>query len=216
MIGSTYGCRMEAPMELRQLEYVVAVVDHGTFTAAAAAVFVTQPSLSQGIRALETELGVDLFHRVGRRVVPSAAGEAFVHPARQTLRDAAVAREAAFAVRGLSAGRLSIATLPTLAVDPLAAWVGRFRIDHPGVDVEIVEPEDAASVHQLVRDGRCDVGLAELARADDLEAVPLGDHIIVAVAPAAARLPRSGRVPLVRLAAFPLVSTPPGTSTRDL
>jgi len=53
-------------MELRQVEYVVGVVDAGTFTAAAAALHVSQPSLSQGIARLEAELGTPLFHRVGR------------------------------------------------------------------------------------------------------------------------------------------------------
>src|SRR4051812_44389259 len=163
-------------MELRQLEYVVAVVDHGTFTRAAAAVHVAQPSLSQGIRALEAELGVELFHRVGRRAVLAPAGAAFVGPARQTLRDAAIARDAAAAVRGLRAGRLDIATLPTLAVAPLAGWVGAFRTAYPGVMVSVVEPEDAASVERLVRDGACDIGLAELSGHDDLVAVPLDEQ----------------------------------------
>jgi LysR family carnitine catabolism transcriptional activator len=203
-------------VDLRQLEYVVAVVDHGTFTQAAVVTHVTQPSLSQGIRSLEAELGVDLFHRVGRRAVVSAAGEAFVGPARQALRDARSAREAAAAVRGLTAGRLEIATLPTLAVDPLAAWVGAFREAYPGVDIVVSEPEDAASVHRLVGDGRCEIGLAELPAPPELEVVPLGSQRIVAIAPASADLPRSTRVPLTRLAALPVVSTPVGTSTRGV
>src|SRR5205814_2874874 len=84
------------------------------------------------------------------------------------------------------------------------------------VQVGIVEPEDAASIDSLVRQGRCDVGLAELPGGRDLEVIPLGEQAIVAIAPATARLPTSGRAPLARLASFPLVSTPPGTSTRDL
>jgi DNA-binding transcriptional LysR family regulator len=203
-------------MDLRQFEYVIAVVDEGTFTRAATAAHVTQPSLSQGIRALERELGVELFHRVGRRAVLSAAGEVFIGPARQALRDAAVARDAVRAVRGLTAGRLDIATLPTLAVEPLAAWVGGFRRAYPGVQISVVEPEDAPSVHELVRDGRSEVGLAELPAPSDLEVVSLGDQELVAIAPADADLPVSDRVAVSDLARFPLVSTPPGTSTRQL
>src|SRR6478735_661352 len=73
-------------MELHQLRYAVAVVDQGTFTAAAAACFVAQPSLSQAVRQLERELGAELFARIGRRVRLTAAGEAFVPAAREALR----------------------------------------------------------------------------------------------------------------------------------
>src|SRR4051812_50094563 len=120
-------------MELRQLEYVVAVVDHGTFTRAAAAVHVAQPSLSQGIRALEAELGVELFHRVGRRALLAPAGAAFVGPARQTLRDAAIARGAADAGRGLRAGRPDIAPLPTPPRAPPAPGGGALPTPPPPV-----------------------------------------------------------------------------------
>src|SRR6476469_5549333 len=106
-------------MDLRQLEYVVAVVEHGGFTKAAAALHVAQPSLSQGVRGLERELGVELFERVGRSVAIDAAG--------RVLRDAAELRTASAAVTGLVTGRLDIVALPTLAVDPLARLIGEFR-----------------------------------------------------------------------------------------
>ena len=67
-----------------------------------------QPSLSQTVRSLETELGVELFHRTGRRVVLTAAGEALLEPARRALRDAETAREAAVAVAGLVAGHVDV------------------------------------------------------------------------------------------------------------
>jgi len=88
-------------MELRQVEYVVGVVEHGGFTRAATALHVTQPALSEGIARLEAELGVALFHRVGRRAVVSAAGEAFLEPARQLLRDRAVLTTSVAAVVGI-------------------------------------------------------------------------------------------------------------------
>src|SRR5512142_2900976 len=101
-------------MELRQIEYVLAVVDEGGFTRAARALRVTQPSLSQGIRTLERELGVDLFRRLGRTVALTSAGEAFVAPARATLRDAAIARGAVAEVTEVLTGTLELVALPTL------------------------------------------------------------------------------------------------------
>jgi DNA-binding transcriptional LysR family regulator len=63
-------------VDARQLEYFLAVVDHGGVNRAAAALYLAQPSLSQSIRALERDLGHQLFHRVGRRLVLTDAGQA--------------------------------------------------------------------------------------------------------------------------------------------
>src|SRR5258707_6689817 len=90
-------------MEIRQIEYVVGVVEQGGFTRAAEALHVTQPALSEGIRRLEAELGLELFHRVGRRALQSSAGEAFLEPARQGLRDLGGLRPSVEAGRRLNA-----------------------------------------------------------------------------------------------------------------
>ncbi len=129
-------------MDLRQLAIVVAVVDEGGFTSAADALEVSQPTVSQAVRALEVELGVELFLRSGRTVRLTAAGEALLEPARQALRDAATARAAVAEVAGLTAGHLDLVCLPTLAVAPTAELIGRFRRAHPGVTVRLAEPDD--------------------------------------------------------------------------
>jgi LysR family transcriptional regulator, carnitine catabolism transcriptional activator len=201
-------------MDLRQIEYVVGVIDHGTFTAAAAELHVSQPSLSQGIARLETELGITLFHRLARGVRPTTAGVAFVGPARQILRDVAVLEESVRAVAGLESGTLDLVALPTLAADPLAAIVGAFRRAHPGVVVHVTEPESADAVAERVRDGRAELGLAELpVRGGDLAGDALGDQELVVILP-------PGDVPDVSriedLADLPLVTSPIGTSTRRL
>jgi DNA-binding transcriptional LysR family regulator len=204
-------------MDLRQLAYVVAVVDHGGFTAAADELHVAQPSLSQSVRSLERELGVDLFHRTGRAVVLTAAGEALLGPARQALRDAAIARAAVADVAGLTAGRLDLVCLPTLAVFPVAGLVGRFRQAHPGVAVRLAEPEDANAVAHGVRTGRSEIGFTELPLAlPGLQTHELEQHDFVAVLPRAdaVRAGRSTRLSIKALAALPLITTPIGTSTR--
>jgi DNA-binding transcriptional LysR family regulator len=198
-------------MDLRSLGYVVAIVDEGGFGKAADALGVTQPSLSQAVKALENELGAQLFHRLGRSVTLTAAGEALLGPARQALRDAEVARAAVTDVAGLRAGRLDLVCLPTLAVYPVAELVGRFRTQHPGVQVHIVEPEDADAVAELVRTGASELGFAELPlRLADLDSVELTSHQFVAVT----RPPGEGPIGIAELATLPLIATPPGTSTR--
>jgi DNA-binding transcriptional LysR family regulator len=203
-------------MELRQANYVVAVVEHGGFGRAARALGVSQPSVSQSISALEHELGVALFHRVGRRVTLTAAGAAFLEPARQLQRDAAIARQAVRAVQAAASGRLDLVALPTLAVDPLAPLIGRFRTTYPAVTVRLVEPEDAAAVATMVRDGRCELGFAQLPVGPGLAEIELAPQEIMAVCPPGTARPKRGRLAVDAVAAEPLVATPRGTSTRDL
>ena len=173
-------------MDLRQAAYVVAVVDHGTFTAAAASIPVSQPALSQAIASLERELGTELFHRIGRQVVLTPAGEAFVEPARRMLRDAEIARAAVGQVAGLTRGRLDVVALPTLVVEPLVDLVGRFRAAHPNVLVRISEPEDADGVAALVRSGAAELGLGDAVPEDrSLATDRLGTQRLLAVLPPA-------------------------------
>src|SRR4051812_19452107 len=124
-------------MELRQLRYALAVIDTGSFTAAAQQCFVSQPSLSQSIRNLERELGVQLFERIGRSFIVSAAGATFADAARSALRAVDNVRVEVDAVSGLVAGRLDLVALPTLAVEPVTSLVGAFRAEHAGVLVHL-------------------------------------------------------------------------------
>jgi len=201
-------------MELHQLRYAIAVVDHGTFTAAAAACFVAQPSLSHAIATLERELGVELFHRIGRRVVLTAAGAAFVPAARETLRSLDTLRAEVDAVSGVVAGHLDLVAMPTLAVEPVTPLVGAFRKAHPGVLVRLAHPDDTHELVQRVRSGQSELGITELpAGGDRLVTRPLGRQELVAILPPGS--PRPKRLELGELARRPLVTLPVGTSTRD-
>jgi DNA-binding transcriptional LysR family regulator len=200
-------------MDLRRLRLFLAVVDGGGMTRAAEAEHVSQPSVSQAIRELETELGTPLFHRVGRRVVLTAAGEALVEPARQVLRDVETGRAAVEAVAGLTAGRLDLAALPTLAVDPVAPLVGAFRVAHPGINIALADPADAGALVHLVSSGECELGLtAEPIVDPGLTSHPLGHQDLLAVLPPGTDASQSMAV--ATLARFPLVAAPTGTTTR--
>jgi DNA-binding transcriptional LysR family regulator len=131
-------------MDERRLRYFLAVAEEGGVTRAAKRLRIAQPSLSQALRAFESELGVVLFHRVGRGVRLSSAGEQLVGPARQVLRAMDDARNAISGVTELRTGKLELATLATLAVDPMAGLIGRFRDRYPGIEVDVYEPETAA------------------------------------------------------------------------
>ena len=206
-------------MDLRQLTYVLAVIDEGGFTRAAEALGLSQPSLSQSIRSLENELGVELFHRLGRRVRPTSAGEAIVGPARQAVRAADAARAAVSEVATLDSGRLDLVCLPTLSADPVAGLVGRFRQRAPGVAVRVEEP-DGDNLAEQVRNGASEVGIAALPlRTTDLVTRELSRQDYLAVLPPTSvgggwPAASSGAVSLELLAGLALITTPVNTSTR--
>jgi LysR family transcriptional regulator, carnitine catabolism transcriptional activator len=204
-------------MDLRQVGYVLAVVDEGGFTRGARAAHVAQPSLSQAVRALERELGVELFQRAGRQVRLTAAGTAFVEAARTVVRDVATLRAAVEAVQGVIAGTLDVVALPTLAVDPLAAIIGRYRRAFPGVTVKVAQPEDIGTATDLVQRGDCEVALTELPVPPTLVSHPLEVQELVVVLPPGDALGHGhGPLALERLAGVALVATPLGTSTRAI
>jgi LysR family transcriptional regulator, carnitine catabolism transcriptional activator len=203
-------------MDLRRLRLFLAVVEHGGFTAAARAVHVAQPAISLAVRELEREVGTELVVRSRRGVTLTPAGEALVGPARQVERDAANAVAAVAAVTGLTAGHLDVASLPTLAADPLAGMVGRFRQCHPGITVHLAAPADPAALADSVRYGQTELGITEAGRdTQGLEEIYVCDQDLVAVSP-----PGTGSepdpLPLSRLALSPLVLTTPDTSIRAL
>jgi DNA-binding transcriptional LysR family regulator len=196
----------------QRLGYFVAVVDHGGFTAASKAVFVSQPALSLAVKELESELGTPLFARVGRGVRLTAAGRALLGPARQVVRDLETGRAAVAAVAGLEAGSLALASLPTLAADPLARLVGRFRGHHPGVRVDLAAPEDSRDLFGLVETGRYELGLVDAIEVPPaLESVDLGPQQLVFILPPGSR--PDGPVDVEKI---PFVAAPEGTSTRRL
>ena len=203
-------------MDLRRLSYFLAVVDHGGFTNAAKAVFVSQPALSLAVRQLEEEVGTELLHRLGRGVRLTPAGEAFVGPARQALRDLETARASAAAVAGLETGTLALGSLPTLAADPLADLVGRFRAAYPGVVVDLAAPEDTAALVALLRDGICEIAITEpVSLPETFEIHGLGDQRLFVILPPGTR--RRGRaLPVEELETVPFIAAPEGTSSRRL
>jgi DNA-binding transcriptional LysR family regulator len=153
-------------MDLRRLEYFLAVVEHGRVTVAANELHVAQPSLSQAIRALERDLGAELFVRSGRGLSPTAAGLALVEPARRVLRDLAAARSAVGDVIELTAGWLDIAAHDRLGYDPLATVLAAFHRRHGGVPVRLHEPRTEDELVRMLVDGRCELALAYQASHD--------------------------------------------------
>lgn len=201
-------------MDLRQVEQVLAIFEHGSVTAAARALHLAQPSVSETLRRTERELGTELFHRVGRRLLPTAAGEAFVGPARQLLRDRDTLRAEVTAIAGGTAGRLDVACLPTLAAWPLTPLLAQLRERAPAATIRVVEAPDLASTTRLVTSGTAELALGELPAQEGMESVRIARQELFAVLPPGSAAPPSLHVR--ELAAYPLLTGPAGSSTRRL
>ncbi|MFD9704993.1 LysR family transcriptional regulator [Lentzea sp. NPDC059081] len=172
-------------MELRQLEYFLAVAEECHFTRAAKRMHVAQSGLSASIRALEVELGAPLFLRTTRQVELTQAGRALLPEARRALGSIESAKDAVAAVQGLLRGTLSVGSLQCLHVVHLPAVLARFHELHPGVELRMRQSGNAELVEE-VRAGRLD--LAFVTRqpriADDLRVSAVaGEPLVLACAP---------------------------------
>jgi LysR family hydrogen peroxide-inducible transcriptional activator len=125
-------------MELYQLRYFVAVADNGNFTRASEQCNISQPSLSQQIKSLESELGHKLFHRLGRRAVPTEAGQIFLERVRRII---LAVEDASKELRDSPTleRRIKVGAVPTLAPYLLPLVLERCRVLHPNLLVHIHE-----------------------------------------------------------------------------
>jgi DNA-binding transcriptional LysR family regulator len=141
------------------LRYFLAVIDSGTFTAAAAQSNVSQPTLSAGIARLERETGTKLFHRNSQRVELTEAGARLAVHARRIEREFHLAQAALTGLAPVDTLRLGM--LATIATAELAALVAALARAAPGVRVELVEGNPRALAQYLAR-GRVDAALTVL------------------------------------------------------
>jgi len=126
-------------MNFRQLHTLIVVADAGGFARAAGRLNLSQPAASRQIQALEAELGVSLFDRVGRSLQLTPEGEEIVRRARRLLQESESLRDRADALRAGVTGTLRVGASPQHIETVLAPFVGRFRRRHPGIEVHFVE-----------------------------------------------------------------------------
>lgn len=197
-------------MELRHLRYFVAVAEAEHFTRAAEALGMAQPPLSQQIRALETELGVDLFHRLPRGVRLTDAGHSLLEDARRLVQEAERAVERTRRVARGERGRLRVGMINSAPFHPLIPGVIReFRRLNPQLALTLDEgptPDLAAAV----REERMDIAFVRPLLGDTrgLTVETLLDEPMVVALPAAHPLAKRARVPLLALSIEPFVLFP--------
>jgi DNA-binding transcriptional LysR family regulator len=204
-------------MQLQQLLYFVAVAETRHFTRAAERVHVSQPSLSQQIRALEKELGADLFGRARGNIALTDAGETLLPLARRILADADTARREVQELAQLRRGRVRLGATPSLCTGLLPEVLRTFHDLHPGIELLIEESGSHDLVRELAR-GSLDLALVVLplpSPSPALTTVELLKEDLVVVSSPQARAPRRP-VRIADLAGEPLVMFRHGYDLREL
>ncbi len=201
---------------LRQIEYFVAVADHGAFGAAAKVLAVSQPSLSKQLSTMEDELGVRLFERTSRRVALTPTGRAVLARGRSILREVRDFKAVARGTTSLFAAKLSIGVLPSVGAYFMPIANRRLHRLYP--DLRLVVQEGATrQLLDLLKDGSIDAVIGTPTNDPEFDSAPLFEEALWVCA--ASDDPISigrGPVSLSDLSDSPLLSLSAGFSLHDL
>jgi DNA-binding transcriptional LysR family regulator len=207
-------------VELRQLEYFVAVAHERSFTLAARRLHVVQSAVSAAIASLEKDLKVTLFERNAQRVVLTEAGTALLPEALAVMDAVQGARDVVDELGAGMRGTVRVGLLPGLGLIDLPAAAGEFRRRYQNVELQLrVEPEGSAGVIVGLRNGDIDVGFLGVGAGSvprELTAWELLKVPQVLAVPTGHRLARRRSVTLADLADEAFVDFPPGFGTRTL
>jgi DNA-binding transcriptional LysR family regulator len=202
-------------MDLRRLEIFAKVAELGSFSRAAEALFLTQPTISEHVRSLEDELGVQLLDRLGRGATPTRAGQLLLGYARRMLTLSREAHQALERFQGRMSGELVVggSTIPGEYVLP--ALIGQFKSKYPDISISL-HIGSSRQVSDWVEEGRVEVGVVGARpAARTLEAKELmPDELVVVVA---ATHPWATRrvTTLADLQKEPMVVRERGSGSRD-
>lgn len=202
-------------MELRQLEYFVAVAEEANFTRAAERVHISQSGVSAQIRQLERELGSELIDRSGRAATLTEAGTAALGHARAALAAADALRQSVDEVNGLLRGSLVVGMVTACTITGLFEALDSFHQAHPGIEVTLIE-DNSDRLIERVRAGGLDlafVGTIE-SQPQGLESLVIISDRLIAAVPPDHTLARHTSITTRDLAACPVVCMPAGTGLR--
>jgi len=204
-------------MEIRQLEYFVAVAEEANFTRAAKRVHISQSGISAQIQQLERDVGATLIDRSARRATLTSAGAAALEHARVVLASVDAVRQAVDEVTGLIRGRLVVGMVTGCTITPLFDALAAFRLAYPGVELALIE-DNSDRLTELVRTGATDLALIGTAGAPPagLDALPIVSERLVAVVPVGHPLAERRRATLADVSPYPIVCMPKGTGIRTV
>src|SRR3954447_26157277 len=200
-------------MNLRHLRAFATIADVGGIARAATRLHLSQPALSRQIQALEADLGVPLFDRVGRRVQLTSEGEDLLRRSRRLLAEAESLGERARELKSGETGILRVAATPQVIENLIAPFLIRYRHRHRGVEVHLVEDGGAPLLGRLERgDAHLSITPASTARFEGRLLYPM--HVIAAL-PSAHRLARRAVLEIAELEDESLLLPQRGFGSRE-
>ena len=191
-------------MELAQLEAFVEATEHGSFRRAAKALYLSQPSLSARVRALEQEIGAPLFHRMGRGVRLTEMGKLLLPYAERAVGAAKEGQEVLASARFAVGGVLTIASARAIGTYTLPSILERFKEGHPNIKTHI-KVGRSRDVLQMVSEEEVHVGLARFLSHPDIISAHLYDEEIVLVTHPSHRFAAIGAVNIIEVAQEPFI-----------
>ncbi len=205
----------DSPITLRRLRLLLALAEEGGVTAAAKAVGISQPALSQNLQVMERHYGFPFLMRSGRRTVVTQPGRVVVDYARRIVRLVEESERAVGDLLQLKRGRLALGASTTPGTYLLPRLLAEFRVRHPNVELQL-RIGDTREVERWVLGGSVDLGvIGQTEEQLGLLAHPFHRDELVVVAPPAHSLATVVRLDGEVLAAHPLIVREVGSSTRE-
>ena len=198
-------------MKLSQIQALLAVAEYQNFSEAALGLELSQSAVSHAIAYLETELGVQLFHRGRHGAQLTPVGQRVLIHAHQIARALEMMVKEADLEKGLQGGQVRIVTFRSVATHILPGIIAKFRDRFPKIGVSITEVYYTQAVEEALRSGKADIGFVSLPISDEFETREiLRDKYIVLLPPTAKLL--NAKITWEELAAYPLILQPPETA----
>ena len=191
-------------MLLAQIEGFLEVARRGNVSRAAEAMFVTQPTLTARLHALERELGEPLFARTRRGMRLTDAGRAFLPFAERAIRAVRDGKQALTDARSASAGRLVLGAAPAVSTYVLPAILQKFAVTYPRVDVAVRTGHSEDVLQMLLRE-EVQLAMVRALRHSDIESTPLYEDPVVLVVPAGHPFTRRPNVEIADVASERLI-----------
>lgn len=207
---------MTLNVTLKQLRVLLAVDDAGGFGRAGGAIGLSQPAVTQSVRALEAELGLRLLDRTTREVVLTPVGASLVGPLRRVLGELEELLARTQALGAQARGIVRVASAPTVSAGLMPRCLSAAQRAHPDIQVLLSDQVQRLAIDS-VRGGAVDFGVVVGGEVpDDLETEPVFEEDFVLVCPAAHPLAALDLVPLAVLADAPLVLLDHNSGSRPL